>query len=80
MNARHAVEHADCTKAETLALLDKGATKAAAVVRGLGDAELARTATVFADAPPMSAEQMIAGALLGHVDDHLGSIRTTVGR
>jgi hypothetical protein len=29
--------------------------------------------------PPMSAEQLIAGALLGHIDQHYGSIRKTVG-
>jgi hypothetical protein len=28
----------------------------------------------------MSAEQMVQGALIGHIDEHFGSIRTTVGR
>jgi hypothetical protein len=35
---------------------------------------------VFADAPPMTAEQIITGGLLTHVDEHAGSIRRTVGR
>ena len=40
MNQTHAREHANCTRAETLALHKKGAAAAATVVRGLSDAEL----------------------------------------
>jgi hypothetical protein len=29
--------------------------------------------------PPMTAEQVILGALLLHIDEHYGSIRKTVG-
>jgi hypothetical protein len=58
MNAKHAQEHANCTKAETLALHKKNAAAAAAAVRGLGDAELSRSATVMAGMPAMSVEQM----------------------
>src|SRR5947207_15575239 len=43
MNAQHSKEHASCTKAETLELHKKNAAAAAAVVRGLADAELHRT-------------------------------------
>jgi hypothetical protein len=79
LNARHAREHAGCTRAETIALLRRGATTALAVVRGLTDEQLARRASVFSEAPPMSAEQMIVGALVQHIDEHVGSIRRTVG-
>jgi DinB superfamily len=79
MNARHAQEHAHCTKAETIALLKRGAAAAAAVVRGLYDDQLATSGTVFTDAPPMTAEQLIAAGLIGHIDTHVGSIRKTVG-
>jgi DinB family protein len=79
MNAKHAKEHADCTRAETIALLRKGAASAAVVVRGLRDEELAKSGTVFTDAPPMTAEQVIAGGLITHIDEHFGSIRKTVG-
>ena len=41
--------------------------------------ELAKTGTVFTGMPPMSAEEMVSRALLGHVDEHLGSIRRTIG-
>ena len=59
MNAQHAKEHANCTKAETAALLKKGAATAAAVVRGLSDDQLAKSGIVFTDAPPMTAEQLV---------------------
>jgi hypothetical protein len=80
LNARHARDHASCTKAETIALLTKGAATAATVVRGLSNEQLAKRATVFTDAPPLSAEQMITGALLNHIDEHIGSIRKTTGK
>ena len=79
MNAQHAEEHADCTRAETLALFQKGAATAFAVVRGLNDDQLAKSGTVFTDAPPLTAEQLIMLGLLGHIDEHMGSIRKTVG-
>ena len=79
MNAQHAKEHADCTKAETAALLKKGAATAAAAVRGLSDEQLAKSGTVFTDAPPMTAEQLVQRGLVMHIDEHIGSIRKTVG-
>jgi uncharacterized damage-inducible protein DinB len=79
MNAQHAREFAGCTKPETIALHKKGAAVAAAAVRGLSDAELAKTGTVFAGLPAMSAEEMVKRALLGHIDEHFGSIRKTIG-
>jgi DinB superfamily len=79
LNARHAVEHAACTKTETLALMRKTAAAAASVVRGLDDAELAKSGIVFDDVPPMTAEQLITRALIEHTDEHLRSIQQTVG-
>ena len=79
MNAQRAKEFAGCTKPETIALHKKGAAAAAAAVRGLSDAVLAKTGTVFMGMPPMSAEEMVKGALLGHIDEHFGSIRKTIG-
>jgi hypothetical protein len=79
MNAKHAKEHANCTKAETVALHKQGAAAAAGIVRGLDDASLGRTATVLTGMPAMSAEQAIEGILVNHVDEHLKSIRTAVG-
>jgi hypothetical protein len=79
MNATHARDHAGCTKSETLALHERNAAAAAATVRGLGDAQLDRSGLVIAGAPPMSAAQLAGGLLVGHVDEHLRSIRATVG-
>ena len=75
MKAKHASEHAGCTKAETLDLHKKGAAAAAAVVRGLSDAELDRSGTVLTGMPAMSAQQIVEGILINHVVEHLGSIR-----
>ena len=79
MNAQHAKEHANCTKAETIALHNQGVVAAAAVVRGLSDEQLAKSGTVFTDAPPMTAERLVTAGLLNHIDEHIGSIRKTVG-
>lgn len=79
MNAKHAGEHAGVTKAETIALHEKGAAAAAAVVRGLSDEQLAKSGTVLTGMPPMTAEQVVTNILIHHIDDHLGSIRKTVG-
>ena len=79
LNAGHAKEHAGCTKAETLALLRKGASKTAGVIRGLTDEQLTKSETVFTDAPPMTVEQLVTLALIGHSQEHCASIRSTVG-
>ena len=80
MNAKHAQEFAGCTKAETMALHEKGAAAAGAVVRALSDEQLARSGPVLAGNPPMTVEQVITGILIHHIDDHYGSIRKTIGR
>ena len=79
MNAKHAKEQANCTKAETLALHEKGAATAAAVLRGLSDAELDRKGTVLTGMPPMTTQQVIEAILINHISDHMGSIRKTIG-
>src|SRR2546427_8945553 len=78
MNAKHAQEHANCTKAETLALHKKNAA-AAALVGGLGDAELAKSSTVLAGVAPMSVVQIVNGVPINPIDENFGSIRSTVG-
>jgi uncharacterized damage-inducible protein DinB len=76
-NAAHAARHANCTKAETLALLRQNGAAAAAIVRGLGDPELDRSAALAMGT--MSAAQVIERILIGHVQDHHGTIRKTIG-
>src|SRR5215470_5367855 len=79
-NAKHAEDYADCTRAETLDLLKKGAATAAAAVRALRDDQLGNSGTVLTGAPAMTAEQVITDVLINHIDDHFGSIRRTIGR
>ena len=79
MNAKHAREQAGCTKAETLALHEKGSSAAAATVRALSDTELDRSGTVLTGMPPLSTQEVVEGILIKHIADHLGSIRATVG-
>lgn len=79
MNAKHAREFASCTKAETLALHKTGVAAAAAIVRGLSDAELDRSGTLITGMPVMTAQQVVEGVLINHIKEHLGSIRATVG-
>jgi uncharacterized damage-inducible protein DinB len=79
LNAKHAQENANCTKADTVALHKKNAAAAAAIVRGLDDAGLDRTGVVLTGMPAMSAEQLALRVLVGHVEEHLGSIRATAG-
>jgi hypothetical protein len=78
-NAMHAKAQAGVTKAETLALLKANGEKTSALVRGLSDTELDRSASVLAGMPAMTAAQAIEGILINHVHEHLGSIRATTG-
>ncbi len=80
MNARHAKDFANCTKAETLELFKKGAKVVATVVGGLSDDQLAKRGTFGPGGPPITAEQLITMALIEHTNEHLGSIRKTVGK
>jgi hypothetical protein len=77
-NAKHAKEHAGCTKGDTIALHKKGTVTAAAVVRGLSDDQLAKSGTVLTGAPPMNAEQVVTNILIDHVNEHFESIRKTI--
>ena len=78
MNAKHAQEFANATKADTIALHKKNAAAAAAAVRGLTDDQLTKSAVVLQGMPPMSVEQIVTAILINHVDDHIGSIKKTV--
>jgi hypothetical protein len=80
MNAQHAKDFAGCTKAETLALHKKGVASACAIVKGLSDADLEKSGTVMTGMPAMTVQQIIEGVLISHVQEHLGSIKATVGR
>jgi hypothetical protein len=76
-NAAHATQFANCTKAETLALLRQHGAAAVATVHGLGEAELDRT--VVFPMGTLTAAQVIERVLIGHANDHHGTIRRAVG-
>ena len=69
MNAKHAKDFAGCTKAETLALHEKGVKTAAAVVRGLSDADLEKSMDWFGG---KNTERGILLFIVRHAAEHLG--------
>ena len=79
MNAVHAREYADCTRAETLDLLRRNSAKVVDAIREMSDAELDRAAPVslHADAP-VTAQYLIEDHPLSHAYQHLASIRAAV--
>ena len=79
-NAKHAKDFANCTKAETLELHKKGVASAAAVVKGFSDGDLEKAGTVMTGMPAMTVQQIIEGILINHVNDHMGSIKATIGK
>ena len=80
-NAQHAVEFANTTREDVLALHRPAARATVAAIRGLSDEQLDRTAAIplIGDAPT-SAQQLIEMGLIGHPTGHLESIRAAVGR
>ena len=79
-NAQHAKDFANCSKAETIALNKKGMASASAIVKGLSDAELKKSGSLMTGMPAMTVEQIIEGVLINHVNEHLGSIKATIGK
>ena len=78
MNAKHAKEFSNVTKADALSLFRTGASSASGIVRGLSDAELDKSAALLGG-PLMTATQVIEGVLINHINEHLGSMRAAVG-
>ncbi len=76
MNAKHASDHANCTKEETTALLRENGGSAAKMVRGLSDEQLAKEGTFLGET--MTAQQFIENVLIHHVAGHLESMKAGV--
>ena len=75
-NEQHAREHANCTREETVALARENGAAAVAIVRGLDDEQLNRSARVLDG--DMTAGAIVEHILIGHVDGHLQSIRAAL--
>jgi hypothetical protein len=81
LNANHAKDNANATKAETLALLRKNSREAAAAVRALTDQELDQAAPFsLSYGAPMTAQFVIEDHALRHPWHHLHRIRALLGR
>ncbi|MBI3964093.1 MAG: DinB family protein [Chloroflexi bacterium] len=81
MNAEHAAQRASYGKNETLELLRSGGAAAASAVRALGDEQLDRVGTIpWEGDRPVSAQQLIEEKLIGHISEHLESIRAALQR
>jgi SAM-dependent methyltransferase len=81
LNAKHAYEQAEVTKAATLELLRQNSREAAAAVRAFTDEELDQAApfSLSFDAP-VTAQFVIEDHALRHSWHHLARIRTALGR
>jgi hypothetical protein len=81
LNARHAHEHAEVTKAATLELLRRNSHEAAAAVRAFTNEELDRAAPFsLSFGAPVTAQFVIEDHALRHSWHHLARIRTALGR
>jgi hypothetical protein len=80
INAAHAQQHAGCTRAETVALLQTTGPAAAAAIRALSDEQLDRSVPMaLLGGAPLTAEQFAQGGLLGHIHGHRQSIQAALG-
>jgi hypothetical protein len=81
LNAKHAQEQAEVTKADTLELLRRNSREAAAAVRAFTDDELDRPAPFsLSYGAPVTAQFVIEDHALRHSWHHLARIRTALGR
>lgn len=79
-NARHALEHAKCTKDETVELLRRNCRAAATLVKGFDDEQLERAwPALWRENAPLSIAQCVEDHLIGHIHTHLPSIRAAIG-
>jgi hypothetical protein len=81
VNAQHAKENGEATKAAALELLARNSAAAAAGIRALSDAELAQAAPVslYGDAP-LTCQFFLEDHAVRHSYHHLARIRKALGR
>jgi DinB superfamily len=77
INAKHANEYADTTKAEVLTLLRDTGGQIAKDLRAIPDEKLDK-ARELPSGGTMSVQQRIERVLIGHVTSHQGSIEATI--
>jgi len=81
LNHQHAIDHANCTKDETLALLKQNSALVSAAIRELSDEELDQAVPVSLhfDAP-LTAQYFIEFHPLRHSYWHMAEVRALLGR
>ena len=79
MNAQHAKEHANCTQAEVLQLLQTEGEKITNVISGLNDDALDKKTYFDAFKVEMSVEQVIKNVIIRVSKGHFESMNATVG-
>ncbi len=78
-NAEHALQYADCTKAETIDLLTRTGTAVSTLIRQLDEQQLDRAwPALWRGNALLSVAQCVEGHLIGHIRDHLASIRGAI--
>jgi DinB superfamily len=81
LNAKHALEHAEVTKAAALELLRRNSHEAANAVRAFTDEELVRAAPFsLSFGAPVTAQFVIEDHALRHSWHHLAPMRTALSR
>ena len=78
-NAQHARDNPDPDQRTTLELLRENGASVVALIAGLSDVELERTASEDPGAPTMTTAEVIELRQIGHVRSHLATIRTALG-
>ncbi len=76
MNARHANEYADTTKAEVLSVLRSSGEQIVKDLRTISDELLDKTQEL--PSGKMTVQQRIERVLVGHITGHQGSIEATI--
>jgi hypothetical protein len=77
MNARHANEYADTTKAEVLSVLRNSGDQIVKDLRAISDEMLDKAQEL--PSGKMTVHQRIERVLIGHIQGHQGSIEATIG-
>jgi hypothetical protein len=76
LNAQHARDYDQVTKAEALELLEKNSSMAAAAIRALGDQELDRAAPISLNSDaPLTCQFFLEDHAVRHSYHHLAAVR-----
>ena len=81
INAKHAVDHANITKAEAIDALRRNSSDAAAAIRALSDEQLKQAAPVsMYEEAPLTSQFFLEDHAVRHSYHHLFLIRRALGR